>query len=326
MNIILLQNKLDPFEIDALLKSFPQYVFLSSFGSEKKAISKEDWALIEIIYGNQLSVEQLNLALSLRWIHSPSPNLNELCMEEIIRRGNILVTTSVEENIIQIGEFAIGAILAFAKHLFQWQKASRFPKLIWDAKWRDSMWCLNERTLVQIGLDTIGSEIARQAKQMNLRVLGISDHKSFHPYCNKTYSENELHSILPQADIFSFSISESERQVSNLYLRKEELELMREDSILIIIGWNKLIDENAVAAVAKTGKFRGILIDPYSYTPIHKDSPLWDIPDIIITPHVSPYPISDSGQDFRNFVFNLRQHTLGSFPNMRNIVEATFSL
>src|ERR1700733_14598756 len=121
MQIVLLQAKLSEEGIRKLLDEFPQYLFLAPTETSYKSLGKEDWSRVEVLYGNRLTPEELQKAPQLRWIHSPSPNISPLCLSDIERQGNIILTVAKEENVIQIGEYVLGGILAFAKHLFQWK-------------------------------------------------------------------------------------------------------------------------------------------------------------------------------------------------------------
>ena len=73
----------------------------------------------------------------------------------------------------------------------------------------------------------------------------------------------------------------------------EEFNLMKPDSIFIVVGSGGPIDESALAKVAKTGKFRGILIDAYRSPPPPKTFPLWEVQNAILTPSVASLPISE---------------------------------
>jgi phosphoglycerate dehydrogenase-like enzyme len=319
MNIVLLQAELTLQEIDLLLKEFPQYLFLSVSDSSYKHLGKEHWSRVEILFGSRLTFEELSLAHQLRWVQSPTPHLNRLCLSELDKRGNILITNTADENIPQIGEYVISGILALAKNLFSWREAGKNPQSIWDSKWRETMWTLKDRTLLQIGLSKTGTEVARRAKQMDMRVFGVGLEKSFHPYCHKVVAIKDLRSVLPIADVVSICLPRAREYDNTIHI--EELELMKQDAILSIIGSSNVVNQEALIAVGKTHKLRGIILDAFYQTPISPHSELWKLPNILITPEVAPRPRSLQRQAFRTFLFNLRQYVHGNFKDMRNLVE-----
>ena len=240
-------------------------------------------------------------------------------MKEIQQQGNILVTNTRDENLPQMGEFAMSAVLAFAKNLFHWWEIKQFPALLWDSKWRHSMWTLKDKVFLQVGLGKPGTEIARQAGLMGMKVWGVDQNASFHPYCTKTFPFTDLLKLLPLVDVVSTCLPR-EREYHQ-WLKQEHFEAMKEDSILIVIGSSKLVDENALAEVAKTMKFRGIAIDGQHQLPIAQNSPLWKIPNILITPEIAPRPKTKDTQSLRLFRSNLRQYVHGNYSDMRNLVD-----
>lgn len=318
-NSILLQVGLRPWEIEQLHREFPQYKTLISQDITGTNITDQDWQHVEMIYGSRLTSQQLAHAPVLRWIHSPTLSLKRLCLDEIASQGNILVTTASEENAAQIGEFVLGAILAFSKHLLNWQSAMRFPNVLWESKWRDSMWALPKKMMVQVGLGKAGTEIARCAGLMGIQVWGVQEKRTFHPHCHKTVSFDRLNGILPTADIVCLCLPRQESH-KDLF-RTEQLQLMKEDSILIVIGSHDSVNADDLAVVAESGKFRGILFDAQHRPPIPLKSPLWQVPGILITPDVSARPRAAGRQAFQIFHYNLRQYLHGNFDSMRNRIS-----
>lgn len=320
MNTIFLQTHLQPHEIEQLHKEFSQFLFLSLVGSSRPP-SYEDWSHIEILYGNELTLDQLSHAHNLRWIHSPTQNLDNFTLEAIAKRGNIILTSVMEENDEQVGEFVMAGLLGFSKHLFHWAYENRLSTVTLAPSMRDSIWTLGKRLFVQLGLGRRGSEIARRAQKMNMRVWGISHQKTFHPFCDKTLAFKDLHSILPVADVVSITLPIG--QQASYFFKRNELALMKDDSILIMVGANNLVNEEDLVAVGSSGKFRGILYDSPKNLELSCQSPLWQIPRILITPGVATKPESKTESSYPVFRYNLRQYLRGNFTEMRNNVNLT---
>lgn len=318
-NTILIQANLKPPLVEQLEKELSQYRILLSTDITNSNLTNEDWAHVEILYGSRLTSDQLKRAPLLRWIHSPTLSLKRLCMDEITTQGNILITTVSEENSIQVGEFVMGAILTFAKHFIDWKSAMSFPNVLWESKWRDSMWSLQNRKMIQVGFGKAGTEIARRAQQQGLEVWGVQEKQTFHPYCHKTFASSSLKEILPDADIVCLCIPGRESRKD--FFRSEELHLMKEDSILIVIGPHDIVNAEDLAQIAATGKFRGILFDGPHRPAISLKSPLWNISGLLITPDVSSRPKTLSKQAFQAFHYNLRQYLHGNFDSLRNQVK-----
>lgn len=321
MNIALLKVSLSLAEINQLIKEFPQFLFLSYPESSLKKIEREYWSKIEIFFGSKLTEEEWDLASSLKWIHTPSPNLNRLPLKEIERQKSVLLSNTREENSLQIAEFVMAGALSFAKNLFNWKGANHYPSLLWDAKWRHNMMSLKGKTFLQIGMDKVGKEIVKQATHQEMKVIAIDKERSFHPFCHLNLSIKELRSILPQADIVSVHLPRTKE--SALWFGIKELELMKEDSILIVTGGETALFENEIIDPSLFEKLRGALIDVPYHTPISPASPLWRLPNLILTPDVAPRPKSKEKEAFRIFRFNLRQYIHGNFVDMKNLIDTS---
>lgn len=317
MNIALLTGNIPPLELKRLAKEFPEYLFLSAPRHPIDSISKQDWARTEILFGERLSSDELIQAPQLRWIHTPSSYINRLCLKEIEENRNILITTTRDEQLFQIGEFVLAALLSFAKNLFQWREAIRFPHLVWDCKWRNQMETLNKKVFLQIGMGRIGQEIARRAYLSGMKVWGMDVPGSFHSYCSKNLSFDDLTEALPQVDIISVALPRN--QAIPFRLSKEELGLLKNGAMISLIGAPRIIEEEAL--VLNAPRFKGIVIDAYYQSPVPAKSKLWEIPNLLLTPEVSPRPKAIENEAIHTFRYNLRQYRHDNFGDMKNLVD-----
>ncbi|KAF3362829.1 hypothetical protein PHSC3_000571 [Chlamydiales bacterium STE3] len=325
MRIAYLQVPLELPEINQLIKEFPQFLFLSS-PKKSTPITHEHWEKIEILFGKRLICEDLQIAEQLKWIHSPIFEVNSLCIKKIEERGNILVSNTIENNNFQIAEFVLSAILAFAKNLFPLKAVNQNPQLVWDCKWRNNMWTLQDKTFLQIGMAPASQEITRRMRETGMKIWGMSEKGTFFPHCHQSFSFEELEEMLPKADVVSILFPPTKKYEK--WLGHKELALMKEDSILTLLGSSKCIDENALSALAETKKWRGILLDADYQFPVPLNSKLWGIPHMLIAPEVAPRPKKPSQEAFKIFRYNLRQYIRGYFSEMKNIVDPSilFSL
>jgi phosphoglycerate dehydrogenase-like enzyme len=319
MRITLLQAKLSEDEINRLPDEFPQFLFLSFNEMTYKNLSKDDWEKVEILYGSKLTEEELAKAPELRWIHCPVPNLSGLCTDAIQESGRIMLTTSWEENTDQIGEYVMAGVLAFAKNLLHWKDLNAHPEHIWDSKWRESMWEMKNRVLLQVGLGQIGNEVVRRAKMMDMKVWAVHDRHTFHPLCDRVFTWEELNKVLPEADVISISLPRNMQK--RKVLTPEVLGLIKKEVILTILGGKELFDEQGLIKAVREGKFRGVLWDALYQKPLSPASELWGLPNMIITPEASPRPKSREGESLKLFRYNFRQYIHDNFTDMRNLVR-----
>ena len=318
MRTATIQFPLGEQELQQLKREFPLLDF-AHFPKSLSNIPDEIWSVSEIFFGERLNEEDLAKATELRWIHVPSPLLQRLCLKKIEELGNILISTSPEGNVTQIGEFVIANVLAFAKNLLHWKSADLAPSMLWDCKWRNNMWTLKDKIFLQIGLSNAGLEIARQAKCLGMIVWGVDHLSSIHRSCDKNFSFNDLCKLLPEVDIVSMTIPQG-MDLGECKLSRRELTLMKDDSILCILGSNKHLDEEALYDLAMGGKFRGILLDTSYQTAIAPKSNVWNTPNLILTPGVAPRPKAKDREAFNLFRINLRQYLNGNYSDMLHLI------
>ena len=109
-------------------------------------------------------------------------------------------------------------------------------------------------------------------------------------------------------------------------IKKQEFRLMKDDSILLILGSRQSIDEKDLIEAAKIGKFRGIVIDTFNHNIIKKNSPLRSLKNVIITPNASRHPLMDDKMAIKTFIYNLRQYIKNNFENMKKYTLITLTL
>lgn len=303
MTEILIEYELSLPERKQLCEEFPKYKFY--FESEK-----ELRPTIEIFFGEKFP--EIKGESQLKWLHTPSSSLQGL-PRQFLKKHSIFVTVTKEQNHRQAAEFVIGAILLFAKQFFHLQKVSHDPEEFSDWSLKQSMWTLSDKVILQLGLGSVGTQIVQQAEHLGMKTWGIKKEGGFHPHCNKTFDFTQLHSILPATQVLSIALP---IKANKELIGYDELMLLPADSILICIGSSSCINEEALAQVASTGKFRGIILDCFQHAPLQKNSPLWGMANTIITPQVASYPRIENRVAFMDFRKKLRLYVAGKLAAM----------
>lgn len=317
MNIILIREPIPPQNLYRLITEFPHYKFIQASQESLLSLGKEQLKSVEIFYGHRLISEELDLMPLLRWVHVTSPYMDEICVNEILKKEHILVTETGNFDVDRVGEFAFASMLAFAKNLFLWENYSQNPSALNENSIKEGMWTASNRILLQISLNSIGTEIARRAKLGEFKVWGVQEKKSFHPFCEKVFSYDQLHEVLPQVDVVSISLTSDQEPL----LKKKEFNLMKKNSVLLVFGSGASIDIEALAELDHS-KFRGILIDAHFKKALPKNSKLWGSPHVIICPEVGAYPKKEDDSTFKIFLYNLWQFLHGNFSEMKGIVSS----
>lgn len=296
------------------MEEFPQFFFLNLSPKACKSLGEEYWKRVEILLGSEIKNEDYAKAEQLRWIHSASEDLEDLSFSTHQKKETILTETDAKNQEDQ-AHFIMGVILAFAKQLFVWKEVAKFPNLHWDTKWKETVWKMKGKILLVIGAKSLGKELPRIAMQLGMRVFCVDRHKTFQPFCSKVFSMNELHSILPAASVVIANLPQTKE--NRALFGEKEIRSLKEDSIVVVNGCIKVVDEKALAFAAKK-KLRGVLIEQNPKTPLALESPLWKLPNVLITPNISYSSDLLFERLFKDFRFNLRQYTHGNYSEMKN--------
>jgi phosphoglycerate dehydrogenase-like enzyme len=142
-----------------------------------------------------------------------------------------------------------------------------------------------EKTVGIVGLGKIGSYVAKKCKQVEMRVIGVDLFPVKNEWVDHCYSTKELDKLLAESDFVVLNVAltrETEKMIDEKALR-----LMKKSAILLNVARGGVVDEAALISALKDGTIAGAGLDVFADEPLPKDSPLWDLENVIITPHVS---------------------------------------
>lgn len=216
----------------------------------------------------------------LKWIHCLSSGTEGLMADQVVERPGLLVTCSKGIHGIPMANHVMGFILAFLR---------RFPELAVNQRahqWQRPM--PEEATgkqLCIIGMGNIGREVARVAQAFGMRVVGIRRTQAPVEFVDEIRPTEALDQVLAQSDftVMLLPISESTRG----FMTAQRFAAMKEGSVFINVGRGQTVDEQALVEALRSGHLSGAALDAFATEPLPEDSPLWDMPNVIITPHLA---------------------------------------
>lgn len=218
-------------------------------------------------------------APKLKWIHCTGAGVEHLTPFDWLPPGVTLVNNR-GVHARKSGEFGLMAVLmlnSYLPALFTRQREARYDSLYGTP--------LAGKTLAIIGVGNIGGAVARHAKKMGLRVLGVRRHGKRARAVDQMYKTEDIDRVLPQAD-FVFVSTPLTAETRNLIDRRR-LDLMKPEAGLINVGRAAVVDYEALMAKLREGSLAGAILDVFDPEPLPAESPLWDTPNLIVTPHVS---------------------------------------
>lgn len=287
--LILLHHRFElwnapPWFADRLEKDFPQIevVHQASYDGIEEHLRD-----VEIAIAWSLRPEQFKLAGKLRWIHSPAAAVHQLIFPELVN-SNVILTNAREVHGPVVAEHVVAQVFALAKRL---PSAVRLQhRHMWG---QQALWEERPRprevagaTLGLVGLGSIGREVAKRASALGMRVIAVREHPEKRSEgADLIFGPAQLDEMLGQADyvVLAAPLTSSTRTL----IDSARLSRMKPEACLINVSRGPLVDENALAEALRNRRIGGAALDVFCKEPLPSDSPLWDLDNLLITPHTA---------------------------------------
>ena len=211
-----------------------------------------------------------------RWLHMFAAGTDNPVFAQLLRQG-VRLTNSAGSSATPIAHTVIMHVIglcrdartfAIAQHEHRWAERNAVD--------------VEGRTMGIVGLGSIGSEVARLAQHFGIRVIGMRRTPRGDEPC-ETWPTSRLHELLPLVDdlVLTAPLTDETHEI----IGARELALLRPGAHLVNIGRGQLIDEPALIAALQSGHLGGAALDVFVVEPLPADNPLWDLPNVIVTPH-----------------------------------------
>jgi phosphoglycerate dehydrogenase-like enzyme len=254
----------------------------------------------------------------LRWVHATSAGAGEQVRKadlpaEALKR--VAVTTSSGVHAVPLAEFAILGLLAVAKELprlVEDQRAKAWPEV------RRPLRELSGQTLFLVGLGEIGREVARLGKALGMRTVGFRRTEGPPPACvDEVHGPQRLAELAGRADAMVVSLPLTE-QTAGL-IDRATIERLPASCIFVNVGRGGVVDEPALIDALRDRRIAGAVLDVFATEPLPDSSPLWTLPNVLVTPHAAALSAREDERIVELFVDNLRRYLDGR--PLRNVVE-----
>jgi phosphoglycerate dehydrogenase-like enzyme len=243
-------------------------------------------------------------AEKLRWLHLFNTGTDHPVFRRFLERG-VVVTNSPGANARPIAQSALAGLLALARRFPRFAEAQR------EREWLSSDALaappdLEDQTLVVVGLGAIGSEIARLARALGLRVIGVrrSPRAPDDPV-DELVTPAELSGVLPRADWLALACPLSEE--TRGWIDAAALACLPRGACLLNVARGPIIDEPALIDALRSGALGGAYLDVFETEPLPERSPLWTLPNVILTPHASSISAGSRARQAEIFLANLER-------------------
>lgn len=247
-------------------------------------------------------------APKLKWLHVFNAGIDHPIYAEMLARG-VRLTTSSGSTAEPIAQTAITGLLMLARNFPRWLAGQR--RHVWDPmRVPDFPRDLRGQTVLILGLGKIGGEIARLAHVLGLYVIGIrhSARKLDDPV-DELHPPERLPELLPKSDwlIIACPLSAETRGMVNAEL----IAKLPKGAHLINVARGEVVDEPALIAALKSGHLGGAYLDVFEQEPLPANSPLWDMPNVFVSPHNSSAASGNDQRVYAIFIENLKRWARG---------------
>ena len=260
-------------------------------------------------------------APSLSWVQATSAGIGQLVAKHRYaeRMPETVFTTASGVHAIPLAEYTLMSILMFRRKVPQMLTDQR------ELRWRRfASTDLTGRSLVVVGVGSIGRAVARLASSFGMRTIGVKrtvagvDPASLH--VEDLYPFNELHAALRGAEHVVLSAPhtpETERMIG-----VTELALLASGAIVVNVARGALIDESALVDALESGHVGGAALDVFQEDPLSLDSPFWTIPNVLVCSHSAGTSDHENERITDIFCENLRRYLAGE-PLLNMLDTAT---
>jgi glyoxylate/hydroxypyruvate reductase A len=249
----------------------------------------------------------------LRWIQASSSGIGEWVRMLGIIDSPIVVTNAAGIHSVPLAEFVVFAMLYFARS---------WPRMVAEQRahhWeRCAIETLAGKTLGIVGLGNVGRSVARLAQPFGMRTIGVRRSPGAGEYgVDAVYGPDGLDTVLRESDYLALCVPHTPETVGMLDARK--IASIKRGAVVVNIARGSVIDEPALIEALRSGQLGGAALDVVAREPLSPDSPLWDMPNVLITPHSMSTATDENERLTTLFCDNLRRY-LGEQP-LHNVID-----
>jgi phosphoglycerate dehydrogenase-like enzyme len=219
-------------------------------------------------------------AESLRWVQALSAGINTYDVDAL-DAANVVFTTVSGIHAQPIAEQVLGYMLAFERGIHTGLRQQQ--RHVWE---RYTGGELADATLGIVGVGSIGQRVAKLASAVGMETLGLKrDPETGGDSVDELFGPDGLYEVLQRADYTVLACPLTDE--THRLIAREELQTMNDAGVLINIARGDVVEEETLVHALQNGWIRGAALDVFSTEPLPTDSPLWDLSNVIVTPHMA---------------------------------------
>jgi phosphoglycerate dehydrogenase-like enzyme len=250
-------------------------------------------------------------APQLRWVQATSSGIGEFLARTGLDRSRITFTTAAGVHAVPLAEFVVLGLLYFTKEmptLRGWQVAHRWQRYTSSE--------LAGRRVLVVGLGHVGAHIARSCAALGMDVWGARRTWRQEPVegVTRLIELSQIREALPQVDALALACPYTPQ--THHLIGRAELDLLSPSAIIVNVARGAVIDEAELIRALRSGGIKGAALDVFETEPLPVDSELWELPNVLVSPHSASTVGSENERIVDLFLDNLHRF-LGGMP-LRN--------
>jgi phosphoglycerate dehydrogenase-like enzyme len=307
-------SRLSDKELDALHTIAPHVDFVSTTTHEEAVREIAD---ADALFGHWVTPELVRRAKKLRWIQVGHVGVEGIMFPELAN-SEIVLANARGTTGINIAEHVMAFILAFSRTINILVK--RQMEKVWESRANLPVIEIAGETLGIIGLGSIGLQVAKRAHAFDMRLLAVDPTQTEKPdYVESLWKLDRLHDLLRQSDFVAICCPLTPETKG--MMGAAEFRVMKPTAFLINIARGKIVNQAALVEALRAKEIAGAGLDATDPEPLPQDNPLWEMDNVIITPHHAGQSPKAPGRVFDLFCENLKHFVAGE--PLINVVDKT---
>ncbi|MBO0992422.1 D-2-hydroxyacid dehydrogenase [Bacillus sp. SD088] len=299
--------------LEEIKQVVPDWKIVASKDSER---IQEDLEKAEVVLHWKKAVESTLLERNnqVKWIQTWSAGVNSLPLQKL-QQKEVVLTSANGVHAYPISETIFALMLGLTR------KIDTYVRQQQEKKWQNGGLALeiHEKTVGVIGVGAIGQETAKIAKAFGMKVLGVRHSGKPNKYIDTMYKPDQLEDVLKQSDFVVITLPLT-KETTHMFGEKQ-FQQMKNSALLINIGRGQIIDQTALLQALRDKEIAGAGLDVFEVEPLPEDNPLWELDNVVITPHTAGATEHYTERVVRDiFIPNLKHYLTHQAPHL-NVVD-----
>ncbi len=218
------------------------------------------------------------------WVHSIQSGVDRFPLDRFADRG-VVLTNSTGIHDRTIGETVAGYLLAFSRRLHRHVAAATERR--WERPAWDEAFTLPGSAACVVGTGTLGGGVAEVVGSLGVRIEGVRRRPEPVPGFEEIHTEDRLHEAIADVEFVVITVPLTDETEG--LIGAAELAAMDEDAYLVNVARGSVVDEAALIDALEAGEIAGAALDVFETEPLPADSPLWELEEVIVTPHCGAF-------------------------------------